>query len=58
MSAFLIERKYQSKYASVSVLVPSKVIFDVFVGCSGPLDTREALPTCLIAGLGLHVVGL
>lgn len=54
----LMERKYQSKSVSVSELIPSEVIFDVSVGCSGPLDTWEALPMCLIAGLGLHVVGL
>lgn len=50
--------KYQNKPVSVSELIPSKATFDVSVGCSGPLDTWEALPTCLIAGLGLHVVGL
>lgn len=54
----LMEGKYKNKSVSVSELIPSKVIFDVSVGCSGPLDTWEALPACLIAGLGLHVVGL
>lgn len=54
----LTEGKYQSKSVSVSELTPSKVIFDVSVGCNGPLDTWAALPACRIAGLGLHVVGL
>lgn len=53
-----MEGNYNSKSVSVPELIPSKVICVVSVGCSGPLETREALATCLSAGLRLHVVGL
>lgn len=57
-ACILMEAKCSSKSLLVSELIPSKVISDVSVGCIAPLYTRKSLPTCLIARLRLHVVGL